>query len=242
MRPRAARGKAAGGALLILMAGLTGCAPKLAPQAPPPLVTVAQPITRRIIDWDDYVGQFVAPESVEVRPRVAGYIQSIAFKDGAEVRKGDLLFVIDPRPYKAVLDQAKAQQQHAQAAVQGAEIEEGLVEAKADGALATFDGTVLTALKEVEQALATYSGELHRHESLSASQAAAVATLTLGQVRYRRGSLSFLDFIALERTAVETEAELAASNSALANDQVAVFKALGGGWEAAPAIESRHSG
>jgi RNA polymerase sigma factor (sigma-70 family) len=82
---------------------------------------------------------------------------------------------------------------------------------------------VLTALKEVEQALATYSGELHRHESLSASQAAAVATLTLGQVRYRRGSLSFLDFIALERTAVETEAELAA---ALANDQVAVFKAL----------------
>jgi multidrug efflux pump subunit AcrA (membrane-fusion protein) len=116
------------------MAGLTGCAPKLAPKAPPPLVTVAQPITRRIIDWDDYVGQFVAPESVEVRPRVAGYIQSIAFKDGAEVRKGDL-FVIDPRPYKAVLDQAKAQQQHAQAAVQGAEIEErraeGLVEAKA---------------------------------------------------------------------------------------------------------------
>jgi multidrug efflux pump subunit AcrA (membrane-fusion protein) len=244
--PAQRRRKAAGGALLILMAGLTGCAPKLAQQAPPPLVTVAQPITRRIIDWDDYVGQFVAPESVEVRPRVAGYIQSIAFKDGAEVRKGDLLFVIDPRPYKAVLDQAKAQQQHAQAAVQGAEIEErraeGLVEAKADGALATFDGTVLTALKEVEQALATYSGELHRHESLSASQAAAVATLTLGQVRYRRGSLSFLDFIALERTAVETEAELAASNSALANDQVAVFKALGGGWEAAPAIESRHSG
>jgi outer membrane protein TolC len=64
----------------------------------------------------------------------------------------------------------------------------------------------------------------------------------LGQVRYHRGSLSFLDFIALERTAVETEAEWAASNSALANDQVAVFKALGGGWEAAPAIESRHSG
>jgi multidrug efflux pump subunit AcrA (membrane-fusion protein) len=240
--PAQRRRKAAGSALLILMAGLTGCAPKLAPQAPPPPVTVAQPITRRIIDWDDYVGQFVAPESVEVRPRVAGYIQSIAFKDGAEVRKGDLLFVIDPRPYKAVLDQAKAQQQHAQAAVQGAEIEEGLVEAKADGALATFDGTVLTALKEVEQALANHSGELHRHESLSASQAAAVATLTLGQVRYHRGSLSFLDFIALERTAVETEAEWAASNSALANDQVAVFKALGGGWEAAPAIESRHSG
>jgi hypothetical protein len=108
------------------------------------------------------------------------------------------------------------------------------VEAKADGALATFDGTVLTALKEVEQALATYSGELHRHESLSASQAAAVATLTLGQVRYRRGSLSFLDFIALERTAVETEAELVASNSALANNQVAVFKALGGAGRRPP--------
>ena len=131
--PAQRRRKAAGGTLLILMAGLTGCAPKLAPKAPPPLVTVTQPITRCIIDWDDYVGQFVVPESVEVRPRVVGYIQSIAFKDGAEVRKGDLLFVIDPRSYKAVLDQAKAQQQHAQAAVQGAEIEErraeGLVEA-----------------------------------------------------------------------------------------------------------------
>jgi hypothetical protein len=85
----------------------------------------------------------------------------------------------------------------------------------------------LTALKEVEQALVTYSGE-----SLSASQAAAVAALTLSQLRYRRGSPSF-DFITLKRTAVETEAELAASNSALANDQAAVFKSplrgMGGG-------------
>jgi hypothetical protein len=54
--PAQRRRKAAGGALLILMAGLTGCAPRLEPKAPPPLVTVAQPITRRIIDWDDYVG------------------------------------------------------------------------------------------------------------------------------------------------------------------------------------------
>jgi len=158
--PAQRRRKAAGGALLILMAGLTGCAPKLAPKASPPLVTVAQPITRRIIDWDDYVGQFVAPENVEVRPRVAGYIQSIAFKDGAGVRKGDLLFVIDPRPYKAVLDQAKAQQQHAQASVQDAEIEErraeGLVEAKAlsDQDLQTRKSTLAQARADLAAARA----------------------------------------------------------------------------------------
>src|ERR1700722_6182732 len=144
MRPRAAASQGGGRRAADPGGGTARLRAKAGPEG-----AAAQPITRRIIDWDDYVGQFVAPESVEVRPRVAGYIRSIAFKDGAEVRKGDLLFVIDPRPYKAVLDQAKAQQQHAQAAVQGAEIEElraeGLVEAKADGALATFDGTVLTA-------------------------------------------------------------------------------------------------
>ena len=56
-----------------------------------------------IVDWDDYVGQFVAVDSVDVRPRVSGYLQSIGFKDGDIVRKAQVLFVIDPRPYQAAL-------------------------------------------------------------------------------------------------------------------------------------------
>jgi RND family efflux transporter MFP subunit len=80
-------------------------------------VTVSKPLIKKIVDWDDYVGQFVAVDSVDIRPRVTGYLQTIAFKDGQAVRKGALLFVIDPRPYQAALDQAKGQLLHAQAAL-----------------------------------------------------------------------------------------------------------------------------
>ena len=87
-----------------------------APQAtPPPPVTVATPIRKEIVEWDEYTGRTEAVESVEVRPRVSGYIEQISFKDGQLVKPGDLLFVIDPRPYQDVLDQAKANLQSAEA-------------------------------------------------------------------------------------------------------------------------------
>jgi RND family efflux transporter MFP subunit len=73
-----------------------------------------------ILDWDDYVGQFIAVDSVDIRPRVSGYLQSVAFKDGQTVRKGQLLFVIDPRPYQALVDQAKAQVQRQEATLANA--------------------------------------------------------------------------------------------------------------------------
>ncbi|MDP9103972.1 MAG: efflux RND transporter periplasmic adaptor subunit [Pseudomonadota bacterium] len=88
---------------------LAACGQKKPPAPPPAGVIVAHPLQKSIVDWDDYVGQFVAVDSVDVRPRVTGYLQSVAFKDGASVRKGQLLFVIDPRPYQALVDQAKAQ-------------------------------------------------------------------------------------------------------------------------------------
>ena len=75
---------------------------------------------RQIVDWDEYVGQFVAVDSVDVRPRVTGYLTQVGFKDGQVVRKGQLLFVIDPRPYQAALDQAKAQAQRAAATLANA--------------------------------------------------------------------------------------------------------------------------
>jgi len=82
--------------------------------APP--VTVAVPLVKPIVDWDEYTGRFEAIDSVDVRPRVSGYIQSINFRDGQFARKGQLLFVIDPRPFQAVLAQAVADQARAKAA------------------------------------------------------------------------------------------------------------------------------
>jgi len=89
---------------------LVGCErPQAAPAPAPPKVTVSRPVVRDVIEWDEYTGRLVAVESVEVRARVSGYLQSIHFNDGAIVKKGSLLFVIDPRPYQAELDKAAAE-------------------------------------------------------------------------------------------------------------------------------------
>jgi RND family efflux transporter MFP subunit len=77
------------------------------PPPPPPPVTVAKPVRQKVIDRDEYVGRFIAVDSVEVRARVSGYLDSIDFKDGQIVTKGDLLFTIDRRPFQNALDQAK---------------------------------------------------------------------------------------------------------------------------------------
>jgi len=87
---------------------LTSCGPRPAPAPPPPKVKVVQPVAREITEWDEYTARLDAVDSVEVRPRVSGYLQSIHFQDGAIVRKGDLLFLIDPRPYEAALHRAEA--------------------------------------------------------------------------------------------------------------------------------------
>src|SRR5688500_1105299 len=81
-----------------------------APEAPPPPeVTVAPVIEREINDWDEFTGRMQAVETVEIRPRVSGYIQTVAFDEGKEVRRGDVLFIIDPRPYQAELARASAE-------------------------------------------------------------------------------------------------------------------------------------
>jgi RND family efflux transporter MFP subunit len=93
---------------------LTGCSPNQTTLAPPPKVTVASPQVMTVTNWDEYPGHLEAVEMVEIRPRVAGYIDSIHFQDGAEVKAGDLLVVIDPRPYQADLEHAQAQTQQAE--------------------------------------------------------------------------------------------------------------------------------
>jgi NodT family efflux transporter outer membrane factor (OMF) lipoprotein len=108
--------------------------------------------------------------------------------------------------------------------------------AQASGALANFDGAVLNALKEVEQALAAYGGELDRHASLTVAQAQSAEAFRLAQVRFQAGGASFLDVLDAQRTLVDAQTALAASDTALVGDQITVFKTLGGGWEEAPAV------
>jgi RND family efflux transporter MFP subunit len=91
---------------------VSACARNVAAQqqaAPPPQVTVATAISRKVTEFDEFTGRFEAVERVEVRPRVSGYISSVNFTDGNEVKKGEVLFVIDPRPYVAERDKARAQ-------------------------------------------------------------------------------------------------------------------------------------
>ena len=103
---------------LVAVAGLGvfGCGQKPATQAPPPpTVTVAKPVKKEIVEWLYFTAQTQAIDTVTITPRVTGYIDNITFKEGDIVDFGDLLFVIDPRPYQAALDQAKGQLEQAQA-------------------------------------------------------------------------------------------------------------------------------
>lgn len=96
--------------LAVVAAGRVAAGGAPAPTAPPPpQVTVAAAIARPVTDWDEFTGHLEAVDVVEVRPRVSGYVDRVAFKEGSEVRKGDVLFVIDPRPYQAEVDRAEAQ-------------------------------------------------------------------------------------------------------------------------------------
>lgn len=103
-------------AVLPLVLSLPACKRQAAaPPPPPPTVTVAKPVAKKIVEHAEYTGRMAAVEYVDIRPRVSGYINEIAFKEGDLVKKGDLLFVIDPRPYQAALGQAEGQLKQAQA-------------------------------------------------------------------------------------------------------------------------------
>ncbi len=90
---------------------------------PPPLVTVAQVLEKKVKEWDEFTGRLQAVETVEIRPRVSGYIDKVAFTEGSQVKRGDLLFVIDPRPYKAEYDRAAADVKRYKTALDLARIE-----------------------------------------------------------------------------------------------------------------------
>jgi RND family efflux transporter MFP subunit len=134
---RPARGRGAATRLLLLLLTLAVAAllyrywgfwqGQPATQAPPPapVVTVSKPLVKEMQEWRDFTGQFEARESVEVRARVSGYLESVNFTDGQLVKKGDLLFVIEPRPFELALETARAQLSQAEAQLELAKVQLG---------------------------------------------------------------------------------------------------------------------
>lgn len=143
----------------LMAAVLYGCSSKSEAQAPPaPAVTVATPLVQVVQDWDEFTGRFEATQSVDVRARVGGYIQGVHFRDGDYVRRGQLLFTLDPRPAQAALAAARAQlaQAQAQLTLARAEFEraetllasQAISQAEADtrrGALQTAEAAIAAA-------------------------------------------------------------------------------------------------
>jgi multidrug efflux system membrane fusion protein len=110
-------------AMVVMATAMTACSNSQAeaPPSPPPEVDVAQVVTKSVRQWDEFTGRIAAIGAVDIRPRVSGYIDRIAFKEGDMVKAGDLLFVIDPRPYRATYDSAVAQLERARASAKLAE-------------------------------------------------------------------------------------------------------------------------
>ena len=169
---------------IIGAAVLTACSPPKPPPMPPPRVTVSPPQLVTVTNWDEYPGHVDAVEMVEIRPRVSGYIDSIHFQDGAEVKAGDLLFVIDPRPYQAELDRAQAQCQQAETHLELARDDfqraEGLKGTKAIS-LEEYDSRS-KAVREAEAALvAAKANEATAHINLDYTQIKAPISGKIGR-------------------------------------------------------------
>src|SRR5467141_3410742 len=147
-----------------------GCKPKsgVAPP-PPPTVSVVQPVARDVVEWDEYIGRLESPESVEIRARVSGYLDKVHFKEGKEVKKGDLLFTIDRRPYKADLDRAAADYERAQSQAE-------LAKNDADRA----QKLILTKAISTED----YDTKVKTYTSAQAAEKSAKATLDLATLNW----------------------------------------------------------
>jgi membrane fusion protein, multidrug efflux system len=111
------RNRLAGVAVAALIGMLPGCDSAAQPDStpPPPAVSVAEVLLRDVVHWDEFTGRIEAAEAVELRPRVSGYIERVDYEEGGVVEQGDVLFIIDQRPYRAAFEQARAQLARAEA-------------------------------------------------------------------------------------------------------------------------------
>src|SRR3989442_806059 len=162
------------GILSVLLVG-AGCKKNSAPQQPPLPVNVVTAIEKEVNEWDEFTGRLEAVESVEIRPRVSGYITEIHFEAGAIIKKGDLLYVIDPRPYQADFDRAAAEFERMQAQLKLSQIE--LDRAKDLRAKNTISAS------EFDQKAATYQGSVAAAQSAEAAKNSAALNLEFTQIK-----------------------------------------------------------
>jgi RND family efflux transporter MFP subunit len=165
------------------------CAACSRPAAPPealPTVEVAPPLTQRVADWDDYSGRFEPVDAVEVRPRVSGAIESVHFEDGQLVQQGELLFVIDPRPYAAALAYAKAQVAGAHAKLANADAELKRAKALVGAKLVSESDTEVRVAAQQQAAAELAAAEASvQTQELNLSFTRVTAPLA-GRISYRR--------------------------------------------------------
>src|SRR5216110_1828719 len=161
--------------LLSILLTTAGCKKKSAPPQTPLPVNVVTAVEKEVNEWDEFTGRLEAVESVEIRPRVSGYITEIRFQAGAIIKKDDLLYVIDPRPYQADFDRAAAEVERMQAQEKLAQIE--LDRAKELRAKNTISAS------EFDQKAATYQGASAATASAVAAKNAAALNLEFTQVK-----------------------------------------------------------
>jgi membrane fusion protein, multidrug efflux system len=162
------------GFLLVLLA-TSGCRKASAPQQPPLPVNFVTAVEKQVNEWDEFTGRLDAVEFVEIRPRVSGYITEIHFEAGAIVKKGDLLYVIDPRPYQADFDRAAAEVDRLDAQLKLAQIE-------LNRATELRNKNTISA-SEFDQKAATYQGAAAAKSSAEAAKNAAALNLEFTQIK-----------------------------------------------------------
>jgi multidrug efflux system membrane fusion protein len=162
------------GLLLVFLMG-TGCRKASAPSQGPLPVNVVTAIEKEVNEWDEFTGRLDPVESVEIRPRVSGYITEIHFEAGAIVKKGDLLYVIDPRPYQADFDRASAEVDRMDAQLKLAQIE-------LNRATELRNKNTISA-SEFDQKAATYQGAAASKSSAEAAKNSAALNLEFTQIK-----------------------------------------------------------
>src|SRR5438034_185037 len=160
--------------LFVLLAG-SACQKAPVTQQPPLPVNVVTASEKEVNEWDEFTGRLEAVEFIEIRPRVSGYITDIRFNAGAIVKKGDLLYVIDPRPYQADFDRASAELERTQAELKLAQIE--LDRAK------ELRGKNTISASEFDQKAASYQGSAAAKSSAEAAKNSAALNLEFTQIK-----------------------------------------------------------
>jgi RND family efflux transporter MFP subunit len=161
--------------LALLLIAEVGCKKAAAPAPGPLPVNVVTVIEKEVNEWDEFTGRLEAVESVEIRPRVSGYITEVHIEAGAIIKKGDLLYVIDPRPYQADFDRAAAEFERMQAQLKLAQIE-------LDRAKELRTKNTISA-SEFDQKAATYQGASAAAASAEAAKNSAALNLEFTQIK-----------------------------------------------------------